>query len=258
MSSVSLLNENIDIKIKEVQHFSWDKLSVHVSARPYHALAFRLCGSASFSHKDEQLNTTTGNVLYMPANCDYHATYTDRNEILAIHFESNLVASMENYVLKNHHIISSLFHKALDKWNEKADGYYYGVLSIICELLENISIQQTPSLCNETSAAFENAIWYMESNFLNSKFSITEMVSRSFMSNTYFRKLFVSRFGMTPVKYLLAKRLTHAEKLLSTGKYSVNEVAEMSGFSDVKYFSRVVKNEYGVPPSRLYKHDTKL
>ena len=111
---MSLLNENIDIKIKEIQRISWDKLSVQVAARPYHALAFRLCGSASFSHKDEQLSTTTGNVLYMPANYDYHATYTDRNEMLVIHFESALVSPMENYELNNPRIISSLFHKAYD------------------------------------------------------------------------------------------------------------------------------------------------
>jgi AraC-like DNA-binding protein len=49
-------------------------------------------------------------------------------------------------------------------------------------------------------------------------------------------------------------RLSYAEKLLSRGRYSVLEVAEMSGFSDVKYFSRVMKREYGVPPSELYKH----
>jgi AraC-like DNA-binding protein len=62
---------------------------------------------------------------------------------------------------------------------------------------------------------------------------------------------------MTPTKYLVSKRLIHAEKLLSTGKYSIKEVAEMSGFCDVKYFSRVVKKEYGVPPSKLYCHITK-
>ena len=254
---MSLLNENIDIKIKEVQLISWDMFSVSVAARPYHALAFRLRGSASFSHEDEWLNTNVGDVFYMPANYDYLATYKDKNEILVIHFESTLVSPMENYVLNNTHVISSLFHKAHEIWNNKADGYYYSTLSVVCEILESLSIQQTPVLPNETMSAFENALRYMETNFTDSEFSVSEMVSKSFMSSTYFRKLFCAKFSMTPVRYLITKRLIHAEKLLSTGKYSIKEVAEKSGFCDVKYFSRLVKKEYGVPPSKLYRHITK-
>jgi AraC-like DNA-binding protein len=94
----------------------------------------------------------------------------------------------------------------------------------------------------------------MNENYTNSDFSVDDLVHRSHMSNTYFRKLFLSKYGKTPVKYILSMRLSYAEKLLSHGRYSVLEVAEMSGFSDVKYFSRVMKREYGVPPSELYKH----
>ena len=83
------------------------------------------------------------------------------------------------------------------------------------------------------------------------------MVAKAHMSGTYFRRLFLNRFNMTPNKYLISKRLIYAEKLLSSGKYSIKEVAEMSGFCDVKYFSRVVKKEYGVPPSKLYCQITK-
>ena len=72
------------------------------------------------------------------------------------------------------------------------------------------------------------------------------------MSDTYFRKLFTEKFKTTPSKYLTEKRLIYAEKLLSTGKYSIKEVSEMSGFGDTKYFCRVVKKAYGVPPSKLY------
>ena len=47
--------------------------------------------------------------------------------------------------------------------------------------------------------------------------------------------------------------LIYAKTLLSSGEYSIAEISEKSGFKDVKYFSRVVKKEYGVPPSKLYR-----
>lgn len=251
---MSILNENVSIKIREVQFMSWDISSVSVAARPYHALAFRINGSASFSHNNINLSTNTGDVFYMPANYCYNAIYRQKNEILVIHFESDLISQMENYYLYNSHIISLLFHRLYDIWKEKADGFYYSALSVMCEILQNIASQQTPNFCRETMKAFENAVEYMENNYTSTEFSIKGMIEKSYISNTYFRKMFFAKFGMTPIKYLTSKRLVHAEKLLSTGKYSIREVAEKSGFGDVKYFSRVVKKEYGVPPSELYRH----
>lgn len=251
---MSILNENISIKIKQVAFLSWDISSVSVAARPYHALAYRLSGAASFSHGSARSSTMSGDVFYMPADYSYHAEYREKNEILVIHFESDLNAKMENYHLNNTHIISLLFQKIYDIWNRKSGEYYYTALSVMCEILQNISAQQTPLFRNKTVTAFENAVEYMENNYTSSDFSVNKMVEKAYMSDTYFRKIFTSRFGMTPIKYLISKRLIYAEKILSTGKYSISEAAEMSGFCDVKYFSRIVKKEYGVPPSKLYQH----
>ena len=255
---MSILNENVSIKIRDISTMSWDVASVSVMARPFHALVFRKSGSASFSHDNLNLSTNTDDVFYMPANYNYNAIYHEKNEIIVIHFESDLISKMENFQLNNPHIISLLFNRLLDIWNKKSEGYYYSSLSIMCEILENIVLQQAPAFRSETVKSFENAIEYFENNYTSADFSISELVEKAYISNTYFRKLFFTRFGTTPSKYLISKRLIYAEKLLSTGKHSVTEAATMSGFSDVKYFCRLVKKEYGVPPSRLYRHtDTK-
>ncbi len=251
---MSLLNENISLKIKDVQYMSWNVSTVTVAPRPQHALVFRLCGSALFLHGNIQQKTNSGDVFYMPANYSYKADYTEKNEIIVIHFDSDLISHMENFSLTNSHVVSVMFQKIYDIWTKKEDGYYYAALSQMCKILQNISSQQTPSFGSETLTAFENAVEYMENNYTSSEFSVQQMVAKAFISNTYFRKMFCARFGMTPVKYLMSKRLIYAEKLLSTGKYSIKEAAEKSGFCDAKYFSRVVKEAYGVSPSKLYNH----
>lgn len=233
---------------------SWNISSVNVAPRPFHALAFRLCGSALFSHENINVKTNSCDVLYMPQDYFYKADYPQKNEIIVIHFDSDLLSPMENFSLTNSHVVSAMFQKIYDIWTKKEDGYYYAALSQMCEILQNISSQQTPSFGSETLTAFENAVEYMENNYTSSEFSIQQMVAKAFISNTYFRKMFCARFGMTPVKYLMSKRLMYAEKLLSTGKYSIKEAAEKSGFCDAKYFSRVVKEAYGVSPSKLYNH----
>ena len=251
---MSILNENISIRIKDVLFMQWDVSCVEVAPRPYHALVFRLSGSASFKHDEFILNTKKGDVFYMPKGYSYNADYREKNEILVIHFESDLDSKMENYQLSNPNVVSLFFYRIYDIWKKKEMGYYYSALSVMCEILNCISARQNMFLSNETIKLFEKSVEVMEKNYLSCDLTVEKLVSVACMSNTYFRKLFISRFGMTPSKYIVLKRLQYAEKQLSTGKYSVKEVSEMSGFKDVKYFCRVVKKEYGVPPSKLYSH----
>lgn len=249
---MSVLNENISIKIKDVLFLSWERSMVSVAPRPYHALVFRLCGEAVFLHKNFRINTNSSDVFYMPAGYDYDAIYSDKNDVIVIHFESDLVAEPENFKINNPKIISKLFHEIYEIWEKKAEGYYYSAICAMCEILKSISVQRGNFLNHNVSQAFEKAIKFMENNYTNVDFSIAKMIEMSHMSNTYFRRIFFEKFGTTPIKCLISKRLLCAEKLLATGRYSVKEVAEMSGFDDVKYFSRVVKKEFGVPPSKLY------
>lgn len=253
---MSVFNENISIKLKEVGHMVWDVSAVSVAPRPHHALVFRLSGSACFTHDTLQAVTNCHDVFYMPADYAYDAVYPEENEILVVHFESDLTAEMENYPLQNPHLIAALFQRLYEIWQRKEEGYYYSALSVLCEILANISVQQAPSFPAETQKAFEQAVSYLENHYTSAELTIEQLAAKANMSNTYFRKIFFARYGMTPLKYLISKRLVHAEKLLSTGKYTICQVAEQSGFSDVKYFSRVIKKEYGVPPSGLYSHTT--
>ncbi len=255
---MSFFNQNISIKLRDIQLMSWEASEVEVAPRPYHALVLRLHGCASFFCKDQRADTSEGDIFYMPANHPYKAVYPEQNEVLAIHFESDLSADMENFRLKNPARTRLLFERIQEIWEKKETGCYYAALSLMCEMLESITSQASPILSGKSMQSFENALLYMEENFTDSLFSVKDMVSQSYMSNTYFSRLFYTRFNTTPIKYLTSKRLSYAEKLLMSGKYSVKEVSEMSGFSDVKYFSRVIKKEYGVPPSRLYRHTSSL
>lgn len=70
------------------------------------------------------------------------------------------------------------------------------------------------------------------------------------LSDTYFRNLFVARFGVVPKQYILDRRLIHAKQLLESGECRfVSDAARLSGFEDPLYFSRIYKARYGHPPS---------
>jgi len=246
------LNENVSIKIKDVRHLSWSASAVGVSARPYHALVYRIRGNAVFKIGNTEIKSNTNDVFFMPANCSYNVVYPEENEILAIHFESDSKEKADNLTADNPQIMYELFNKLKYIWNDK-ERRYCRALSVMCQILESMEIQQN-SFISSMAKSFKNAVEYMDNNYSAEDFSIDKAVSFANMSDTYFRKLFAEKYGTTPLKYIIMKKLNYAEKLLSAGGYAVNEIAEKSGFRDVKYFSRAFKKQYGVPPSRLYLH----
>ncbi|MBQ7848309.1 MAG: helix-turn-helix transcriptional regulator, partial [Clostridia bacterium] len=73
---------------------------------------------------------------------------------------------------------------------------------------------------------------------------------------TYFSTLFKKETGQNFTDYLTELRINKAKELLSGDKVSVQDVAELVGYSDLKYFSRLFKKTTGVSPSdykKLYK-----
>ena len=69
----------------------------------------------------------------------------------------------------------------------------------------------------------------------------------------YLSVLFKNEVGTSYVKYLTNMRITQAKKLLKDG-HKVNEVSEMVGYSNYRYFSDIFKKHVGLTPNE-YKHN---
>lgn len=249
---MSIINEIVSIKIREIDVMEFNDVTLTVAQRPYHALAFRINGDAYFSYNGVSVSSCAGDVFYMPSGCSYTAEYNHNSKILFIHFDSDSTSAPENFHMQNPEYVSALFDKIYKIWNNKSYGYYYASLAVMCEIFQNISFPHETRKSMPDS--FLHAVDVLQKNYLSSDITIDKIVAMSHMSNTHFRELFFSKFGTTPKKYLISKRLIYAESLLSCGTYSIKEVAELCGFSDEKYFSRAVKKIYGMPPSQLFRH----
>ena len=60
--------------------------------------------------------------------------------------------------------------------------------------------------------------------------------------------------GMSFTKYLTSKRIQKAKELLADERLSVEQVAEMVGYKDYYYFTKVFKKSTGISPSKYRKH----
>jgi AraC-like DNA-binding protein len=94
----------------------------------------------------------------------------------------------------------------------------------------------------------KRAIDFMDSAFLSNP-PLDEVARQSHMAANSFHRLFKKVMGLTPFQYMERKRLDKARRLLGDGRLSVKQVAELSGYDNPLYFSRVFSHHFGSPPS---------
>lgn len=70
---------------------------------------------------------------------------------------------------------------------------------------------------------------------------------------TWFSEKFKEHTGVNFNEYLKRLRIDEAKKLLEKGTYKVYEVSERCGFSDVKYFMKIFREETGMSPTEWSK-----
>ena len=93
----------------------------------------------------------------------------------------------------------------------------------------------------------------VEDNMDNPAFNIDVLASMLNMSRTSLYNKIRALTDQAPGEYIKTIKLKKAAKILREGTHSVTEVAEMSGFSDAKYFREVFKKEFNVSPSQYAK-----
>ncbi len=69
----------------------------------------------------------------------------------------------------------------------------------------------------------------------------------------YLSKLFNQKINVNFVVFLRNFRISIAKRMILSGKYRIQEVAEQVGFKDPKYFNKVFKSVCGISPSEYKK-----
>ncbi|MBD2862868.1 helix-turn-helix domain-containing protein [Paenibacillus oceani] len=80
--------------------------------------------------------------------------------------------------------------------------------------------------------------------------SLQRLAGRIGVHPFHLSRLFKQEIGSTFSDYILQQRMNDAKKWIESGK-RVYEAAELTGFKDVKYFSRAFRKYWGVPPKTL-------
>lgn len=93
----------------------------------------------------------------------------------------------------------------------------------------------------------------IENNIDNSSFTVDVLCGELNMSRTSFYNKIKALTDQAPADFIRIIRLKRAAQLLKEGRYNITEIADMTGFSDAKYFREVFKKHFKMSPSKYSK-----
>ncbi len=82
---------------------------------------------------------------------------------------------------------------------------------------------------------------------------ISELSSSCHLSESAFRRKFRQCMGVSPLVYRNRIRLNKAIELIKSGIYSIERVAEVMGYTDQSYLSKIIKEKTGSNPVEIKK-----
>jgi len=107
-------------------------------------------------------------------------------------------------------------------------------------------------LFNELNDKFvKKAVEVIRANIANPDFGKDEFAAAMNVSSSLLYKKIKSLTDQSPIIFIKTIRMNYALELLQANKYSVTEVSEFCGFSDVSYFSKTFKQYFGKTPSEV-------
>lgn len=105
---------------------------------------------------------------------------------------------------------------------------------------------------SEEDQIFLNSISdFLYAHISDYNFKIEDLLKEFGMSRSKFYRKLKSLVKLSPNDYIRKLRLDYASQILIKADFTIAEVAYKVGFSDVKYFSKIFKKEFGITPSEF-------
>lgn len=134
---------------------------------------------------------------------------------------------------------------------------YFTMLHTIrnIESLEDAMIKNVRFLCGKVlisgqdskKQAIETVICYVKEHY-GEKITLKDAAGLVYLNTSYFCKIFKEEMGESFVSYLIRYRMKKASEYLEDFSLKIYEVAELVGYNDMQYFTKLYKKINGISP----------
>ena len=235
--------------------------SVHKN-RAMHGLALNVSKNSSEIKKyvfsgNKTVSVGENEIIYLPKGSCYTVSSKCSGNCYAINFDIPEHVDFEpfSFKIKNVPAFIKEFEMAAALWKNKSTTYHMQCKASLYHILSLMQREyKSKYMASSTIDLIAPAVEYIKKNYTNENICIQELSSMCEISEDYFRKIFKNTFGTSPRKYINKLKISYSKELIKSGMYTVTEAAELSGYTDMSYFRREFKKEFGICPADYRKN----
>lgn len=223
----------------------------------FNELIFKLDGNVEVLFDGHKFTDKKGWIRFLPKTgqeVEYKVKRIEPGSCIDIFFDTNIPIKCEAFSLKfkNCERMSTLFKRAESVWRQKKNGYIYAAFGYLYAIL-GILFEESTYAPSGKLQKIQPGMDYITEHFTED-FEIERLSAMCGISHTYFKKIFTAACNMPPKAYITQLRIRYACDLLKSGRYRISDVAEIVGYKNVYYFSKVFKAQTGTAPSEYIKN----
>ena len=148
--------------------------------------------------------------------------------------------------------ITSCLRNILREMELKQPGYedicqaFMEILIIRLMRSTGLSMPTEPqnSVGNHQCAAVRR---YIDHHF-KEPLTLDQLAEEAHMNKYYLSHAFKREYGVSPINYMISRRLEESKYLLAETDLSMSQIAQLLGFSSLSYFSQVFHRTQGIAP----------
>lgn len=231
----------------------------------YHELHYLIKGTAEYFIDNDFFNLQSGDFIFIKKGLIHKTLCTPGSDRLVMCFTDEFISQQYGTILKDmvnqkRLLLSlsprleaeALLKKMENEYNAQQNLYLEMCKNLLQELTihfyrhNHIKKQETLS---ENQKIIQNAAKYIAENYSRT-LSLTDLADTFSMSPCHFSRTFKLHTSFGVNEYINIIRISNAEQLLATGKYTITEVANKCGYNNSNYFSLVFKKIKGLTPRK--------
>lgn len=214
-------------------------------------------------------------VLYKPSQPQDYALFSNPDSKLCwIHFNGiSVIDILREAKLYNHFTIVQKDDRIIKIFEEliitlqrmelnykmKSNSLFLQLLYLLSNnIIENSNKKglYTESKRRSDQKKISPAIAYINEN-LDKNFTLEDLAKICLLSKTTFAHIFPKVLGVSPIAYIINRKLESSLYFLLETDASIQEISEKFGFESPFYYSKRFKQQYGLSPSE-YRKKTQL
>ena len=220
---------------------------------------FKLCliagGKGVFRTLNNTYNLKKGDVfIVLPATMHYISN-VDNLRFMYVKFSSTkaykifdeLGINKNNCYFKSSANLASIWESCFT--NENCNASLTGEGLIYLTLANITTKNPLDDIKNDPTAIANQILKIIEANYCDCNFNLTVLAEKLYFNPKYLSNLFKKLFNVNFSTYLTELRINNVQNLITSGFTSVKEIAQLSGYSDQLYFSKVFKKIHNTSPS---------